>query len=161
MYPPSVTFFAHVPLYTCRLSRCVATFTGHRGDCYTVCPSSTGLPYGTSTHKGGRNAAQTVFCSGGYDRTVRLFRPFGTKIRGAVQTLTGHGASVTSVAFGSHGGLVVSGSKDSTIKFWDINSGVCGGCRIFHCFFRSQSRSFGLLSHRYFQSTLSLPILGR
>lgn len=41
-----------------------------------------------------------------------------------VKTLTGHGDRVTSVAFRPDGRLLASGSADSTIRFWDVNSGT-------------------------------------
>ena len=43
----------------------------------------------------------------------------------AVKTFQGHQLSVSNVFFNPIGNLIVSGSKDSTIKFWDILSGLC------------------------------------
>lgn len=38
---------------------------------------------------------------------------------------SGHDASVSHVTFNAHGNLIVSGSKDGTIRFWDLLSGLC------------------------------------
>lgn len=37
----------------------------------------------------------------------------------------GHSASVSHVIFNPYGNLIISGSKDNTVKFWDITSGLC------------------------------------
>jgi COMPASS component SWD3 len=42
-----------------------------------------------------------------------------------VKTFTGHHLSVSSLVFSPLGNLIISGSKDNTIKFWDIVSGLC------------------------------------
>ena len=51
--------------------------------------------------------------------------------------LSGHTQSVTSLAFSPDGTLLVSGSKDSTIKLWDIQTG--GVVKSFHNFSGVQS----------------------
>jgi WD40 repeat protein len=40
-----------------------------------------------------------------------------------LRVLTGHGAAVTAVAFGSDGKVLVSGSSDRTVRFWDVSTG--------------------------------------
>ena len=39
--------------------------------------------------------------------------------------MLGHTAPVSQVLFNPHGNLIISGSKDRTVKFWDVVSGVC------------------------------------
>ena len=43
--------------------------------------------------------------------------------RGQECTLTGHSDSVCSVAYSPDGKHIVSGSRDSTVKIWDAQSG--------------------------------------
>ncbi|KAF0728199.1 hypothetical protein Ae201684_014024 [Aphanomyces euteiches] len=40
-------------------------------------------------------------------------------------TFMGHSASVCDAQFNRHANLIVSGSKDGTVRFWDILSGLC------------------------------------
>ncbi|KAL3587909.1 hypothetical protein FPOAC2_13808 [Fusarium poae] len=42
-----------------------------------------------------------------------------------LQTLEGHGSSVTSVVFSADGQRLASGSDDKTVKIWDAATGVC------------------------------------
>ena len=42
-----------------------------------------------------------------------------------VKTFVGHTSAVSSAIFNPYGNLVVTASKDSTIRFWDIVSGAC------------------------------------
>lgn len=42
-----------------------------------------------------------------------------------LQTLEGHGGSVTSVAFSADGQRLASGSRDKTVKIWDAATGAC------------------------------------
>ena len=39
------------------------------------------------------------------------------------RTLTGHHPQVVSVAFGPDGGVLASGSKDGTLRLWDVKTG--------------------------------------
>ena len=57
-----------------------------------------------------------------------------------LQTLEGHGGSVTSVVFSNDGQRLASGSDDKTVKIWDATSGSClqtleMGHTIHHCSF--------------------------
>jgi small GTP-binding protein len=56
----------------------------------------------------------------GVDQKVRSDLPSGVKL---VRTLEGHEDQVSSLAFDPHGGLLASGSWDSTVKLWDGPSG--------------------------------------
>lgn len=42
-----------------------------------------------------------------------------------VKTFPGHQSAVTKTIFNPLGNLIITGSKDNTIKFWDIVSGLC------------------------------------
>jgi len=42
-----------------------------------------------------------------------------------IKKFSGHASSVTSCVFNPLGNVIISGSKDSTIKFWDVSSGLC------------------------------------
>ena len=56
-----------------------------------------------------------VASAGGHD-TIKLW----DLRRNTVKTLRGHKDTVNSVAFSPDGGLLVSGSADSTIKIWEV-----------------------------------------
>jgi WD40 repeat protein len=60
--------------------------------------------------------------SSGYDKIVRLF---DVERETVSMTFQGHQQSIPTVIFTPLGNLLISGSKDSTIKFWDIVSGLC------------------------------------
>lgn len=80
--------------------------TGHEGDIYTVAMQND----------------QEHIATAGYDKTVRLVN---VRTNQLVRTFQGHGAAVSQVCFNPLGNLVVSVSKDASIKFWDTISGVC------------------------------------
>ena len=60
--------------------------------------------------------------TGGYDHYARLL---DVEAGQTLHTFQDHQSSVTHALFNPMGNLVVTGSKDSTVKIWDIHSGVC------------------------------------
>ena len=63
-----------------------------------------------------------LLLSGGADRTVRVWDPSVRDLKKTcVQTLRGHGGSVTSVAYAQ--GVLISSSTDTTIKLWKADEG--------------------------------------
>ena len=85
---------------------CQSTFTGHRGDVFSV----------------DLHPHETHLVTGGYDSTIRLF---DVQTGAIVKTFSRHVASVCDAKFNNYGNLIFSGSKDGTIRFWDITSGLC------------------------------------
>ncbi|KAI9216007.1 WD40-repeat-containing domain protein, partial [Blastocladiella britannica] len=96
--------------------------TGHSGDVYATAFHPTG----------------SYIASGGYDRSVRVAdtatgatikvfagQPSATTGIGAANGMSGHALAVTSLAFTPMGNLCVSGSKDNTLRFFDLVSGLC------------------------------------
>mmetsp|Transcript_71411 Transcript_71411/g.115808 ORF Transcript_71411/g.115808 Transcript_71411/m.115808 type:complete len:665 (+) Transcript_71411:399-2393(+) len=83
-----------------------ATLVGHKGDVYAC-----------SFHP----ERDTVLASAGYDKTVRLWDVETLK---ETRTFYGHTGSVTSLAYSAQGNLIISGSKDNSVRFWDIVSGL-------------------------------------
>jgi WD40 repeat protein len=61
-----------------------------------------------------------ILASGSDDNAIRLW---DTQSGRTLQTITGHGADVTSVAFEADGRALVSGSADGTTRVWDVASG--------------------------------------
>jgi len=79
---------------------------GHEGDAYGVC----------------LHLEQSLaLASAGYDKTVRVWDVDTLK---EVRTFYGHTGSVTSLAYSAQGNLIISGSKDNSVRFWDIVSGL-------------------------------------
>src|SRR5262249_4824324 len=59
--------------------------------------------------------------SGGSDRVVRLWDPSNGSI---TASLSGHRESINALAFNPQGTILVSSSKDETMKVWDVKSGA-------------------------------------
>lgn len=59
---------------------------------------------------------------GGYDKIIRLYN---IEYDTVVKTFSGHLAAVTHTIFNLVGNLVVACSKDTSVKFWDLMSGLC------------------------------------
>ncbi len=91
---------------------CIQTWSGHSGDVYSCKIHPTNDKY---------------FITGGYDSQLRMFtlQNNGNSNNSMIKNFKGHSSSIYSVCFNHPGTMIVSGSKDNTIKFWDITSGVC------------------------------------
>ncbi|KCV68450.1 hypothetical protein H696_04744 [Fonticula alba] len=77
-------------------------------------------------------AAETHLAVGGYDHTIRLLNLSGHPAPASggrhslvTQEFYGHTGSITGLSFSPTGSLLISGSKDRTIRFWDLRSGRC------------------------------------
>lgn len=64
---------------------------------------------------------QVMLASGSADRTIRLWDGLGGAHEG---TLTGHNGGVTSLAFHPDGTTLMSGSDDTTIRWWELGTVV-------------------------------------
>lgn len=63
---------------------------------------------------------QNQAVAGGYDRIIRMY---DIETSSCTRTFTGHQGAVSSVAINPSGTFMVSASKDSTIKVWDLIGG--------------------------------------
>ena len=103
-------------LWDARTGQRLASFAGHTGNANSVAWSPDG---------------QTL-ASGADDRTVRLWRPDGS----ALATLPEHAKEVTQVAW-LRDGTLVSGDKDSILRWWSASGTLLGqekaaGCGVWH-----------------------------
>jgi WD40 repeat protein len=64
----------------------------------------------------------TQLASASYDNTVKIW---DASSGACLQTLEGHSAIVSSVAFSHDSTRLASASHDSTVKVWDASSGAC------------------------------------
>ena len=62
--------------------------------------------------------------SASYDTTIRLWE-LDSGCYKCHQILQGHGKAVVSIAFHPTQGILVSSSKDGSIKHWDLTKGTC------------------------------------
>eukprot|EP00301_Raphidiophrys_heterophryoidea_P020228 c4976_g1_i1.p1 GENE.c4976_g1_i1~~c4976_g1_i1.p1 ORF type:complete len:617 (+),score=149.73 c4976_g1_i1:115-1851(+) len=85
----------------------LATLSAHTSDVYSVC----------------FHPNQKHIASGGCDKSVRLT---DVHTQHVIRTFSGlHQYAVTRAVFNPHGNLIISGSKDGTVGFWDMMSGLC------------------------------------
>ena len=109
-----------ITLRNLKTGKIIRTLTGHSGSIYSLCLSSDG---------------QTII-SGSRDATIKIWHIHSIKTYnsnstnrfigdGLIDTLTGHSDSINSVAISLNGQLIVSGSEDSTVKLWNLNTGEC------------------------------------
>jgi len=92
----------------------VLELQGHEGgvECVAVCRYS----------KDGKDCVRLV--SGGADKTVRVW---DARMGKCEQVMRGHGAGVTCVAVAPDGKSVVSGSTDTTLRLWSMETGAAIG----------------------------------
>lgn len=74
--------------------------------------------YAVSWHPDGRHLV-----TGGHDRRVHIL-DIGRDMT-VLKSLAGHDAAVVEVATNPSGNLIASASRDGTVRFWDVMSGLC------------------------------------
>lgn len=75
--------------------------------------------YSCEFRPNGPNGLQLA--TGHYERHINVYDIQSQKV---VQRLSGHELAITHVTWTQSGNLLISGSKDCSIRFWDANSGV-------------------------------------
>jgi WD40 repeat protein len=80
------------------------TLEGHGGEVYTIAVSSD-------------DKDRWLIASGGEDSTVKIWDGRTGKL---IRTLRGHTGLVSSLAFSPDGRRVYSGSRDKTVRIWDL-----------------------------------------
>ncbi len=95
------------------------TLTGHRGAVLSVAYNPHLVSATPEVSQDG--GFQVMLASGSADKTIRLW----DGVAGAhLGTLTGHDGEVTSLAFHPDGTTLMSGSSDTTIRWWELGTVV-------------------------------------
>jgi WD40 repeat protein len=93
----------------------IQTLKGHGADVSSVAFSPDGKTIATSGSVS-LIIGDSILFTGSGDKTVKLWNLEGKEI----QTLKGHGADVSSVAFSPDGKTIATGSGDTTVKLWNL-----------------------------------------
>ncbi|MBD2775277.1 eIF2A-related protein [Iningainema tapete] len=109
----SASFDTTIKLWTIPDGKQIATLTGHQEKVFSV-NFSPNPP--TPLAKGGEGG---LIASAGADNTIKIWR---MEDRKQIATLAGHTASVNSTSFSPDGLTLASGSNDSSIKLWSLES---------------------------------------
>ncbi|KAI9298243.1 WD40 repeat-like protein [Neoconidiobolus thromboides FSU 785] len=86
---------------------CIKTYSMHSHDVYTV-----------KFHPN----KKYHLASAGYDKKIQLFDI--NRENSSIKQFNGHQLAVTSITFNPNGNLLISGSKDCSVKLYDISSGL-------------------------------------